>query len=46
MNGLVRRNTYVKYESPTFYKSKVMTMVIAFQNVGKTPRSKVRESRS
>jgi hypothetical protein len=30
MKGLVRRNTHVKYESPTTYQSKVMTKVKGF----------------
>jgi hypothetical protein len=45
MKGLARRNTHVKYESPTTYKSKVMTK-INLLTVSKTPRSKARGSRS
>jgi hypothetical protein len=31
MKGLARRNTRVKYESPTTYQSKVMTKVKVFE---------------
>jgi hypothetical protein len=31
MKGLARRNTHVKYESPTNYQSKVMTKVKVFE---------------
>jgi hypothetical protein len=31
MKGLARRNTHVKYESPTTYQSKVMTKVKVFK---------------
>jgi hypothetical protein len=33
MKGLARRNTHVKYESPTTYQSKVMTKVKVFEKV-------------
>jgi hypothetical protein len=32
MKGLARRNTHMKYESPTTYQSKVMTKVKVFEN--------------
>jgi hypothetical protein len=32
MKGLTRRNTHVRYESPTTYQSKFMTKVKAFEN--------------
>jgi hypothetical protein len=35
MNGLARRNTHVKYESPSTYKSKVMTKVKVFEKKAK-----------
>jgi hypothetical protein len=31
MKGLARRNTHVKYESPTTYQSKVMTKGKVFE---------------
>jgi hypothetical protein len=33
MKGLARRNTHVKYESPTTYQSKVMTKVKVLEKV-------------
>jgi hypothetical protein len=33
MKGLARRNTHVKYESPTTFQSKVMTKVKVFKKV-------------
>jgi hypothetical protein len=31
MKGLARRNTYLKYESPSTYQSKVMTKVKVYE---------------
>jgi hypothetical protein len=39
MKDLARGNTHVKYESPTTYKSKVMTKVKSFGKEGQTQRS-------
>jgi hypothetical protein len=33
MKSLARRNTHVKYESPSTYQSKVMTKVKVFEKV-------------
>jgi hypothetical protein len=33
VKGLARRNTFMKYESPTTYQSKVMTKVKVFEKV-------------
>jgi hypothetical protein len=33
IKGLARRNTHVKYESPSTYQSKVMTKVKVFEKV-------------
>jgi hypothetical protein len=41
MRGIARRNTHVKYESPTTYQSKVMTKVKVF----KRSNSKVKDHR-
>jgi hypothetical protein len=35
MKGLARRNTHVKYESPTTYQSKVMTKVNVLEKKAK-----------
>jgi hypothetical protein len=35
MKGLARRNTHVKYESPTTYQSKVMTKVTYLEKKAK-----------
>jgi hypothetical protein len=44
VKGLARRNTHVKYKSPTTYQSKVITRTTVFEKV-KLPNSKVRRSR-
>jgi hypothetical protein len=46
MKGLARRNTHVKYESPTTYQSKVITKVKNVGKEGQTPSSTIRGSRS
>jgi hypothetical protein len=41
MKGLARRNTHVKYESPSTYQSKVMTKLKVFDKKFKDQRVKV-----
>jgi hypothetical protein len=45
MKSLAIKNTLLKYESPGTYQSKIMRKV-SFSKEGKTPRSKIRGSRS
>ena len=40
MKGLATKNTYVKYKSPSIYRSKVVTKVKVFLKVVKTPMSR------
>jgi hypothetical protein len=42
MKGLARRNTHVKYESPTTYQSKVMTKVKVFEKKVKLQSQRVK----
>jgi hypothetical protein len=42
MQGLARRNTHVKYESPSSYQSKVITKI---KSLNKRSNSKVKDQR-
>ena len=44
MKGLAKRNTHVKYESPSTYQSKVMTKVKVLLTDGQTDRQTDRQS--
>jgi hypothetical protein len=48
MNGFAKRNTHVKYESPTTYQSKVMTKAMFFKKrvKGQTVKVMVSNERS